>query len=132
MARPLKRSTTIDEQVALLRSHGMDVDSDLANQWLSTVSYYRLSAYWYPAREVDAEGRRDSFVHGTTFSDVVALYEADRKLRMLVHDGIERIEIAMRTRLIEVLCETDPLAYERPSRFRRSFDHSQWMATVWG
>lgn len=30
----------------------------------------------------------------TSFEDVIALYEADRKLRTLIHDGIERIEVA--------------------------------------
>ena len=40
----LKPSTTISQQVALLRSRGMVIDEPLARQWLSNVSYYRLSA----------------------------------------------------------------------------------------
>jgi hypothetical protein len=34
---------------------------------------------------------------------VVALYEADRKLRTLIHDGMERIQVMMRTRVTELL-----------------------------
>ncbi|WP_130864844.1 Abi family protein [Acidipropionibacterium timonense] len=131
MPRPLKSATTVDEQIALLRSRGMDVNDDLAGQWLTNVSYYRLSAYWYPARSFNFSGERgDVFAPGTSFTDVVALYEADRKLRMLVHDGMERVEVTLRTRLGEVLCHPDPLAYTDPSRFRASFDHAGWLRTA--
>lgn len=131
LPKPVKQAATISEHIDLLRGRGMEVDTDLAQQWLSFVSYYRLSAYWYPAREMTASGtRKDTFVPGTRFSDAVDLYEADRKLRSLVHDGMERIEIAMRTRIGEVLCEQDPLTYRDPSRFRTNFNHQNWMSTV--
>ena len=131
MARLLKSATTVDQQIALLRSRGMDVADDVAGQWLTNVSYYRLSAYWYPARALNASGARvDAFVPNTSFADVVALYEADRKLRMLVHDGMERVEITLRTRLGEVLCRSSPLAYVDPLRFRDSFDHAGWLRTA--
>ena len=50
MPKPVKQAATISEHIDLLRGRGMEVDTDLAQQWLSFVSYYRLSAYWYPAR----------------------------------------------------------------------------------
>ncbi len=128
MSRPVKRGTAVGEQIALLRDRGMCVETDLAEQWLSHVSYYRLSAYWYPARLLDGTGRRsDMFRPGTSFADAAALYEADRKLRTLTHDGVERIEVAMRTKLISVLCDDDPLAYRDPACFRPSFDHRAWL-----
>lgn len=98
----------------------MTVDENLAHQWLSSASYYRLSAYWYPARRTNE--RVDAFIEGTTFVDAVALYEADRKLRTLIHDGMEPIEITMRTRVGELLCTVDPLSYcrWRPSVFEWS------------
>ena len=89
----------------------MVVDSAQAEQWLNNVGYYRLSAYWYPARQVDPSptGRRlDQFVPGTDFANVAELYEADRKLRTLVHDGMERIEVAVRTQVVEILCAQHP------------------------
>ena len=64
------------------------------------------------------------------FSDAVELYEADRKLRALMHDGMERVEIAMRTRVGEVLIAKDPLAYTDQRRFRQTFDHQRWMETL--
>lgn len=131
MSKPVKRAAAIAQHVDLLRSRGMQVDTVLAYQWLSFVSYYRLSAYWYPARHVSAHGvLQDTFKPGTRFSDAVALYEADRKLRALVHDGMERVEIAMRTRVGEALTATDPLAYADPQRFRPTFNHKKWMTTL--
>ena len=51
MDEQVKDPTTIDEQIHILSERGMQVDADLARQWLRSVSYYRLSGYWYPYRE---------------------------------------------------------------------------------
>lgn len=128
MSKPLKPSTSIPEQVETLRSRGMVIDEALAYQWLKNVSYYRLSAYWYPARIFNEDGQRsDQLQIGTRFSDVVSLYEADRKLRTLIHDGVERIEIMLRARIGEHLVASDPLAYQDPKYFRDNFNHTQWL-----
>ena len=58
VSKPLKQATTVSEQIELLTQRGMIVDNDLAVQWLANVSYYRLSAYWYPARLVNLDGTR--------------------------------------------------------------------------
>lgn len=116
------------QHIARLRERGMAVDENLARQWLANVSYYRLSAYWYPAWAVNDLGdRMDTFVHGASFTDAIQLYEADRKLRTLVHDGMERIEITLRTRIGELLCARDPLEYTDSRRFRPAFKHNDWM-----
>lgn len=124
----VKSATTVSEQIGLLRSRGMRLDEEFARQWLTNVSYYRLSGYWYPARRTGRDGSvEDTFTSGSDFADVVALYEADRKLRTLIHDGIERVEVALRTRLIDVLSAGGPLGYQDPCWFRESFDHSRWL-----
>ena len=131
MTKQLKPAASIEKHIDLLRKRGMKVDDTLAHQWLANVSYYRLSAYWYPARIMEPNGhRRDNFHSGTTFKAAIDLYEADRKLRTLVHDGIERIEITMRTRIGEVLCTDNPMGYTNPDHFRPSFDHQKWMSTA--
>lgn len=55
--------------------------------------------------------RADNFVPGTTFAEVVALYEFDRKMRTLIYDGIERIEVALRARIGELLLAKGALPY---------------------
>lgn len=108
----------------------MAVDPELANQWLASVGYYRLSGYWYPYRRLQSGHRSDSFTPGVAFADVVALYEFDRKLRTLVHDGMERVEVSLRAHLNETIGAIGPLAYLDSSNFRPSFDHSSWLTTV--
>ncbi len=127
---PLKRYLTIDEQVELLRSRGMELDGE-PERWLAAVNYYRLSGYWYIYRTPTTEDgrlvRSDDFVGGTKFSTITALYEFDRKLRTLVHDGIERVEVALRSQVSYVLGAKDPLAHENQSFFRPDFDHATWI-----
>lgn len=135
MDEHVKDPTTIDEQIHILSERGMNVDIDLARQWLRSVSYYRLSGYWYPYREqLQSTPRRparaDAFVSGATFSEVADLYEFDRKLRTLVHDGIERIEIALRTRVGEWIVTHGPLAHQEKNLFRPDFDHKTWLKTA--
>ncbi len=65
---------------------------------LSRVNFYRLSAYWYPFKRPAADGAAPSaLVPGTRFESVVVVYEFDRKLRLLVLDGLERVEVSIRT-----------------------------------
>ena len=85
MDEQVKDPTTIDEQIHILSERGMQVDADLARQWLRSVSYYRLSGYWYPYREQLESAprmpvRADTFELGSTFTEVPGLYEFDRKL----------------------------------------------------
>lgn len=128
MSAAIKPFTTFEQQVALLQSRGMVVDdAEFAKRWLQSVGYYRLSGYWHTRRQVTGttvQGnksipiRSDNFEPGTSFADIAALYELDRKLRTVIHDGIERLEVALRTSVAHVLAATDPLAFYDGSIFR--------------
>lgn len=88
-------------QVELLKSRGLIIDDEAqAEHLLSTIGYYRLSGYWYPFRR-RAGGilRDDHFTEGTTFRQVVRLYDADRQLKLRLLDALERIEIAIRVKI---------------------------------
>jgi abortive infection bacteriophage resistance protein len=87
---------TFAQQIAHLTAHGMLVpDAARAEHWLRHVSYYRLSAYWLPFENPKGHaGPR--FRAGTNFDTIIALYDFDRRLRLLVLDAIERIEVAIR------------------------------------
>jgi len=91
---------TIDDQIALLQSRGMVFDDlDKAKRYLSTIGYYRLSAYWRVSRvyNIATKSLTDKFIDGTTFEEHKNLYVFDRNLKLLVLDAIERIEIALKT-----------------------------------
>ena len=67
---------------------------------------------------------------GADFADVVALYEADRKLRTLIHDGMERIEVGLRSRLTSLLCRDNALGYQERRFYRSGFDLDGWLRTA--
>lgn len=73
---------------------------EAAKKWLEGVGYYRMSAYWLPFEEPPAGGqtRSKTFKPGTNFTKVRDLYVFDRRLRLLLLEAIERIEIHVRSR----------------------------------
>lgn len=97
-----KQPLLFDEQADLLLRRGMAGDRDIMIRRLRQVSYYRLSGYAFPFR-VPAATRTDQrdtqFAPGTTFQAVWNRYAFDRRLRLLLLDAIERIEIAVRSLL---------------------------------
>lgn len=104
-----KPPLTIEEQADLLLSRGMLGDKSLIISRLSVVNYYRLSGYWYPFRQIDNE----NFKPDTTFDKIWRRYVFDRRLRLLVIDAIERIEVAVRSQLAyhHAHFYNDPFAY---------------------
>ena len=76
-----KPATTIADQMTRLRARGMEIaDEDLAQRWLRTVGYYRLSIYWLPFECPPGGGqtRSRTFETGTRFEDVRDIYVFDR------------------------------------------------------
>lgn len=68
-------------------------DTARAAEVLRDTNYYRLGAYWLGFEQDHATHQ---FKKGTAFEQVVALYEFDRALRLLVLDAIERFEVSAR------------------------------------
>ena len=96
-----KPPLTYKEQINLLKSRGLLIpDENRAERLLSNISYYRLSAYMLPCKEIKDGCYIDKFIDGKTWDDVYNLYLFDRKLRLLVFDAIERLEISIRTQII--------------------------------
>lgn len=137
------------DQIKLLNDRGMHVgDVATAERCLHRVGYYRLSAYWYPFRQIQqgplapqtsmSSLRADVFVSGTTFEDIFDFYVFDKKLRTYVADGLERIEIAVRAMIADLLGARDPHAHRISSEldgdFARKLDpqtgqpkHQEWL-----
>lgn len=122
------------EQLAILKARGLIVTDDAAAlDYLERVGYYRLSAYWYPFRQFSitqdsATGkldtkRSDNFVGNTHFVDAVELYLFDKKLRLLVMDALERVEIALRVDIAHLLGERDTFAYANQAQLHPSFSN---------
>lgn len=81
-------------------------DEELALHWLETAGYYRLTGYGLHFRERKDDGTlTERFKDGKCFEDLIALYEFDRHLRLLILDAVERFEVAFRTRLNNTMAD---------------------------
>jgi abortive infection bacteriophage resistance protein len=105
-------------------------DRARTRRYLARIGYYRLSGYWFPFRQAtinnDPTGKTvttfdDTFVAGTKFSQVVDLYVFDKKLRMLMLDAIERVEVALRVDIALRLGTRDPWAHLNPAELHGNF-----------
>lgn len=93
-----KPVTTITQQIQQLKDRGLIIaDVPAAAHFLSNISYYRLAGYWWP---MQSDKVNHIFKPNSRFEDIIALYNFDRELRILLFDVIERIEIGLRTRMI--------------------------------
>ena len=84
-----KPVTTIPQQIQQLKDRGLQIaDEPAAAHFLSNISYYRLAGYWWP---MQSDKVNHIFKPNSKFEDVIALYNFDRELRILLFDVIERI-----------------------------------------
>ncbi len=120
--KPAGRAASLVDQWI---ERGLDVpDRARAEHYLSVVSYYRLSAYTLPFQCGNPEHH---FNHGASFCEVLDLYIFDRQLRLLLLDAIERIEVALRARMTNVLAKNHgPHAYLDRAIFDTRYDHD-WL-----
>jgi len=117
-----KISKNLQEQILLLESRGMQFrDASKAPHFLANISYYRLKGYWW---EMQDDYVQHTFKENSSFEDVVDLYNFDRHFRLIVFNAIERIEIALRTKLIYHLSQKygahwylSPIIFQNPKRF---------------
>ena len=94
-----KQPLSINDQIAKLRSLGLIIaDEDKAKKVLSEVSYFRFAVYLRP---MEADKQMHQFKLGSTFENAVALYEFDNELRQLLFSAIQRIEVALRSKIIQ-------------------------------
>lgn len=122
MTEYLKPWLPLEQQVEQLASRGVNVgDRDNAAALLKAVGYYRLTGYLYPFREseqyVDDDGRSRTRVlsvyrKGARLDHAESVIDFDRRLRMLVMDGVERIEVAVRMQIGYVLGRSSAFAHE--------------------
>lgn len=128
-----KPALTFEQQLEHLASRGLQIDNQSdALQQLTSISYYRLSAYWYPFRKRNTDETVSSFFSpNSSFEEVVGLYEFDRKLRLLVLDALERIEVSVRTKITyHIGHKYGAFGYLDPKNFHEKFNHAKWVSRL--
>lgn len=120
-----KPPLSIPEQIAKLKDRKLLFNDEVkAAHYLSNISYYRLRAYTYPFQDNSTPDHE--FVQEVSFEEIICLYVFDRQLRLLVFNAIEKIEIALRTKIIYEFSLTNGshwyenvALYRNPTRFFR-------------
>nr|VFK14941.1 MAG: Abortive infection bacteriophage resistance protein [Candidatus Kentron sp. LPFa] len=111
-----KPPKTFKEQIELLKSRGMIIgDYDYCCHHLAHLNYYRLAGYW-----LSFQKDRDShqFNAGTRFEEILNIYMFDKKLRLLLLNTIERVEVSVRTQwAYHLAVQHGPHAYLDESLF---------------
>ena len=87
--------------VKLLKTRGLFIQDDAeAQHYLEHIGYYRLSAYMHPFLKLPKE--LHIYKSGASFDKVMMLYRFDKKLRLLLFNEIEKIEVAIRSSIVEI------------------------------
>lgn len=103
-------------------------DENQATQHLKNISYYRLKGYWW---DMQSDVTFHTLKPNTYFEDVIARYNFDRELRLILFDAIELIEIALRTKMIYHLSLAySGLWYTNPDLFDDKAKHRQHVSEL--
>lgn len=125
-----KPPLSIADQRLKLEARGLAVPNPTkAERYLGAIGYYRLSAYTRPFQR---DLTTHEFHSGVEFDDILRLYIFDRQLRLTLLDALERVEIAVRTRINDMMCANTSNAHWHlnPSNFKDHFDHTRFLAEI--
>ncbi|NJM40893.1 MAG: Abi family protein [Anaerolineae bacterium] len=115
-----KPALTFEKQADLLLARGLVADRAQLIHRLGITSYFRLSTYLYHFRVAGT----DNFQPGTTLESVLQIYKFDQRLRTLMLDAIEGIEVYTRTQLAYHFAnDFGPFAYTEASNFPNLQSH---------
>ena len=135
-----KSVVSITEQIGILQHRGLAIQNpERAERYLEVISYFRLSAYMRPfQKNINEQVVDHQFKDGTEFKQIVDLYAFDRELRLLIMDAIERVEVAIRATLNNVMAnkhQTDDICsgshwYLNESLFKSSYQHKRLLKEI--
>ena len=109
---------SVDQLIELLKVRGLvfDGDEDMARRFLSCVNYYRFTGYALPFL-----ASRERFRPGARFSYLHAVYLFDRRLRDLMADALEAVELTFRCLFARLFSNVHgPLGYRDAASFQSS------------
>lgn len=118
-----KPHLSLDQQLELLHERGLLIsNSDESRCALAEIGYYRLAAYLYPFRKPKPKDLRttkwnyrfDEFEPSSTFENAIAIYEFDRRLRHVLFEGLELLEIGLRSRISNCAGKVDVFIHLKP------------------
>lgn len=126
----LKPAIDVPAQLALLKQRGLGIqDEQKAQCFLEAVSFFRLTPYMRPFQVSDDVDH--GFKPGTSLRALTRLYDFDRRLRLLVIDAIERIEVAARAAISNHMGPTHGAHwYLKCQLFQGSYRHPELLEAI--
>lgn len=120
----IKKATTINEQIKILLNHNCKISNmEECKSKLSSIGYYRLSAYFNPFKQSDG-----NFKENTDFKDIYSLFEFDKKLRNLLIYVLEDIEITLRATIFNHhAIKYGTLGYLNENNFNNHHNHHNFL-----
>ena len=120
----IKQPKTYDQQVEIIRSKGFVINNDTeCIEFLEQANYYRLSAYFLPFRKKDG-----TYFENINFNRIQRIYEFDSRLRGLLFNCIEKIELYLRTQLAYYSGHAyGSLGYIDENNYNEKHNHEKFM-----
>ncbi|MVN21564.1 Abi family protein [Mucilaginibacter arboris] len=123
-----KPALSFQDQLQQLKERGLVIEDDQkAIFLLENISYYRLSGYWYPLLQEPKSSH--VFKPDASFNQSFQLYCFDKELRKLVSSELEKIEVAIRAKMIYILAHQygafwidDSNLFSNPKKFNSTID----------
>ncbi|MDR1880763.1 MAG: Abi family protein [Tannerellaceae bacterium] len=121
-----KTCTLPQDLIPLLKKRGLSIaDEQKAISYLANINYFRLSAYLYPLLKYPKEDHL--YKDSATFDMALDMYRFDRKLRILLFNEIEKIEVAIRSTMCNLITDvlsdvfwmTDSNNFNNPAIFTK-------------
>jgi abortive infection bacteriophage resistance protein len=127
-----KPALNYSQQLEQLKNRGLIIENETkALHILKNISYYRLSGYWYPM--LTSPKTDHNFKPGATFNNAFKLYCFDIELRKLIAGELEKIEVAVRAKMIYELSHNHgAFWYANAVHFRNTTQHGTTLAKILG
>jgi abortive infection bacteriophage resistance protein len=120
---------TYQQQLEQLQERGLQIPNiEKATHLLESISYYRLSGYWYPLL---ADKENHVFKETASFDVAFDLYCFDRELRVLIIQELEKIEVSIRAKMIYLLShQNGAFWYQDANLFKNQIKHSKVLVSL--
>ena len=115
-----KTCTLPEDLIPLLKQRGLSIsDEQRAVDYLTNIGYFRFSSYFHPLLK---EPKSDHvYKENATFDMALNMYRFDRKLRILLFNEIEKIEVAIRSAMTNrISSELNDVFWMTNSRYFRN------------
>lgn len=127
MTKYQREATTIERQIDILFSRGLDiVNEDFTKQTIQNIGYFKFKGYCVPFYS-----SKDKFTSGTKFENVYESYKLDQEIHSILYTLISRTEAQLKSRLGSFIAlERGPLGYNDSNFFRSSEYMAEWNENI--